>query len=309
MYTLKDMLRRTLILNASGPAIYDGDQCVSWAQLVTRLRAISASLRESGFRRGDRMAIMSLNSPRYFELQFAVLWLGGTVVPINTRLAPREIIECLADMDRLWIATDEEMLPCLEGIKSSLNGTGVCFFIGRAVCPVGYIAYEVLLSGDAAQETEDPRVDDIALIYFTGGTTGLPKGVMLTHAQMLAGSQQWAAAFTHLSEQDVYIHTAPMFHMADGIMCFSAVITTCASVFLGKFELQPLVDACNRHQVTCMLLVPAMARMLCTHLRETGQSCIAATAGLRRLTDAARGAPSRDADVPQRRALPRLRRH
>ncbi len=272
MYTLKDMLRRTLVLNAGGPAVCDGDQSISWAQLVSRVRAIAAALYAAGFRRGDRMAIVSLNSPRYFEFQFAVLWLGGTVVPINTRLAPREIVYCLADMDGPWIASDDEMLMCLEGIKSSLHGIGGYCFIGTGACPAGYISYATLLSGDATLETEDPAVDDLALVYFTGGTSGLPKGVMLTHSQMLHGAQQWTAAFTHLSEKDVYIHLAPMFHMADGIMCFSAAITTCASVFLGKFEMQPMVDACNRYGVTCFLVVPAMARMLCLYLQETGQA-------------------------------------
>lgn len=272
MYTMKDMLRRTLVLNANGPAVFDGDQCINWAQLITRVRAIAASLHAAGFRRGDRMAILAVNSPRYYEFQFAVLWLGGTVVPINTRLAPREIGYCLADLDGPWIATDGEMLVCLEGIKSSLHGVGGYCYLGSGETPAGYVSYEALLAGDSTLETEDPKVDDLALIYFTGGTTGLPKGVMLTHSQMLHGSHQWAAAFTHLSDRDVYIHLAPMFHMADGIMCFSAAITACASVFLGKFEMQPMVDACNRYGVTCMLVVPAMARMLCLYLRETGQS-------------------------------------
>jgi len=272
MYTIKDMLRRAVVLNANGPAIHEADRSYTWLEVATRVRAVASELISRGFKKGDRMAIMSLNSARYFEMQFAVLWAGGTVVPINTRFAAREIIYCLEDMDGAWICCDDEMLLLFEGIRSSLHGTRGLIYIGTNHCPEGYVSYDTLLQGDPGADTADPAVDDIAIIYFTGGTTGLPKGVMLTHAQMLAGSQGWSSAFKSLSEDDVYIHVAPMFHMADGIMCFTATIAACANVFMGKFEMQPLVDACNRHKVTCILLVPTMARMLCLYLNETGQT-------------------------------------
>jgi long-chain acyl-CoA synthetase len=271
VYTLKDMLRRTLVLNAAGTAVHEGERSYTWAQLIRRVQAVAAALTQLGFRKGDRMAILSLNSARYFELQYAVLWAGGTVVPINTRYAAREVVYCLHDMDGPWICADDEMLLTLEGIKSSLHGTKGLFYMGEGRCPEGYVSYEALLQGDVQLHTAEPGVDDVALIYFTGGTSGVPKGVMLTHSQILAGSQQWVGAFKSLSETDVYIHVAPMFHMADGIMCFASAIVSCANVFLRKFDLQALVDACNRHRVTCITLVPTMARMICLHLEESGQ--------------------------------------
>jgi long-chain acyl-CoA synthetase len=272
MYTIKDMLKRSLILNANGIAINDAAGSYTWSDIVRRVRSIAASLHALGFRRGDRMAIMSLNSARYFEMQSAVLWAGGAVVPVNTRYAAREIAYCLNDLDDPWICSDDEMLLRLEGIKSSLHRSRDLIYIGTNACPEGYVSCETLLQGDPSMDTPDPAVDDIALIYFTGGTTGVPKGVMLTHAQILAGSQQWAAAFANLTQDDVYIHVAPMFHMADGVMCFTATIVTCCNVFLERFSMQPFVDACNRCGVTCVTLVPAMARMICMYLNETGQS-------------------------------------
>jgi long-chain acyl-CoA synthetase len=265
------MLLRTLILNAKGIAIHDGDESYTWADLADRVRSIAAALHGLGFRRGDRMAIMSLNSPRYFELQFAILWAGGTIVPVNTRYAAREIIHCLNDLDNPWIIVDDEMLLRLEGVRSSIHHKRL-LYMGSNQVPEGYVSYSTLLSGDSSVSVPEPRVDDVALIYYTGGTTGVPKGVMLTHAQILAGSQQWAAAFASLSQDDVYIHVAPMFHMADGVMCFAGTIATCRNVFLGKFSMQPFVEACNRYGVTCVTLVPTMARMICMYLAETGQS-------------------------------------
>jgi long-chain acyl-CoA synthetase len=272
MYTLKDTLRRTLILNANGAAIRDGERTFTWAELVARVQAVAAALIDLGFKQGDRLAIIGLNGARYFELQYAVLWAGGTVVPINTRYATRELIYCLHDSDGPWMCTDDEMLLTVEGIRSSLHGTKGLIYIGDHSCPEGYVSYEQLLRGDARVNTPEPRVDDVALIYFTGGTSGVPKGVMLTHSQLLAGAEQWVGALTSLSQQDVYLHVAPMFHMADGIMCFASAIATCANVFLRRFDLPALVEACNRHRVTCITLVPTMARMICLHLAETGQS-------------------------------------
>jgi long-chain acyl-CoA synthetase len=271
MYTLKDVLRRSLVMSPDVVAVHDGDRRYTWKE-VQRVRAIASTLTDQGFRPGDRMAILSLNSARYFELQYAVLWAGGTIVPINSRFATREIISCLDDMDGPWIACDDEMLLRLEGARSSLHGTKGLVHIGLAAAPDAYLSYDRLLQGDGERPLPDPATDDLAIIYFTGGTTGVPKGVMLTHGQVLAGCQQWAAAFKTLSQDDVYIHVAPMFHMADGIMCFAAALATCANVFMSRFEMQALVDTCNRHQVSCITLVPTMARMICLHLKETGQT-------------------------------------
>jgi len=272
MYTLKDMLRRTLVMSPNSVAIHAGERPYTWTEVIRRVRAIASALAAQGFKPGDRMAILSLNSARYLELQYAVLWTGGTIVPINIRFAAREIISCLDDMDGPWIACDDEMLLRLEGVRSSLHGTRGLVHIGLAGAPAGYLTYDRLLQGDSDAPLPDPALDDLAIIYFTGGTTGVPKGVMLTHGQLLSGCQQWAAAIKTLSQDDVYIHVAPMFHMADGIMCFATALATCANVFMSRFEMQALVDACNRHQVSCITLVPTMARMICLYLKETGQS-------------------------------------
>jgi acyl-CoA synthetase (AMP-forming)/AMP-acid ligase II len=273
MYTLKDVLLRAVMLNANGIAIYDGDKAYTWAEIHARIEAIARALIGIGFKPGDRMAIMALNSPRYYELQYAVLWAGGTVVPINTRYAAREMIYCLDDLDGAWLCADDDMLLRLEGVRSSLHGTQGLLFIGTRECPDGYVGWETLLQGESGIALPEVSVSDIAIIYYTGGTTGLPKGVMLAHSQVLAGAQAWAAAFHHdLSETDVYLHVAPMFHMADGIMCFAGAIAACRNVFMGKFDLQPLVDTCNRYHVSWITLVPTMARMICTFLTETGQT-------------------------------------
>src|SRR5512145_2836478 len=130
MYTLKDMLKRSLILNAHGTAIVDGEDSYTWSDVVRRARAIAASLTMLGFTKGDRMAIMSLNCPRFLELQYAVLWAGGMVVPINTRFAASEIIYCLNDMDDPWICSDDAMLMRLQGIRSSLHHTKGLIYSG-----------------------------------------------------------------------------------------------------------------------------------------------------------------------------------
>src|SRR6185503_18653262 len=114
----------------NGPAIHEADRSYTWLEVATRVRAVASELISRGFKKGDRMAIMSLNSARYFEMQFAVLWAGGTVVPINTRFAAREIIYCLEDMDGAWICCDDEMLLLFEGIRSSLHGTRGLIYIG-----------------------------------------------------------------------------------------------------------------------------------------------------------------------------------
>jgi long-chain acyl-CoA synthetase len=270
MYTIKDLVRRAVIINAGGPAVVTATETVSWSAFHDRVQAMASTLVKRGLQKSDRVAIIALNSARYFEMIYAVLWAGGVVAPINTRFAQREVVHCLEDLDGVWICTDQTCLPQAEEAREFVGGVRGLIYLGENECPKGYISYPELLSGDGMHLNDDPRVDDVAMIFFTGGTTGISKGVMLTHSQVLHASQQTAAGIRSIRYGEMYLHVAPMFHMGDGVMCFVSTMTTCGNAFIDKYDLQRFIDTCNRDNVTWATMVPTMVRSLCLHIAETG---------------------------------------
>ena len=270
MYTLKDLIRRTIIVNPNSSAVISQEERLSWSAFHERIQKVSAGLVKRGLHKGDRVAILSPNTARYYELLYAVIWAGGVVAPINTRLAVREIVHCLDDLDGVWIACDASCLPLVESARESVDGVHGLLYLDDHEVPRGYVGLGELRKSDAQYVNEEPRNDDIALIYFTGGTTGVSKGVMLTHHQILSACLQSAAGVRSIGSKDVYLHVAPMFHMGDGVMSFVSPMTCCGNSFIDRFDLKRFIDICNRDQVTWATMVPTMLRGLCLYMRETG---------------------------------------
>jgi len=269
VFVLNDVIRRAACVNANGPAIITDDAVITWSEFLARVQCIAGALRGCGVQRGDRVAILSLNGPLYYEFMFGVIWAGGIVVPINTRLAEKEMERCLNDLDGTWLCSDDCFVQVLANLEGKIQGVKGKFFIGSGQAPAGYTGFGDLLKGDPALIGDDPKVGDVALIYFTGGTTGQSKGVMLTHQQLKHAAQQIASGLRTsdpLGRDSVYAHVAPMFHMADGAMCMTMPMVCGANTFMDKFDIAELVKHCNRHRVSWLTLVPTMVKMLCDYL-------------------------------------------
>ncbi|MFA5631307.1 MAG: AMP-binding protein [Porticoccaceae bacterium] len=275
MFTLKDLVRRTVLTKRHCYAVCSDDGNLTWEQFHDRVERIAGALIAAGLKAGDRVAIMSLNNPVYFQLLYGVIWAGGIVVPINTRYAPKEVETCLDDLDGCWLASDEHFVEILSTVEPQILGIKGHFYVGKGAVPQGYTGFDALLEGDSRLVTDDPHTTDVALIFYTGGTTGKAKGVMLTHQQLKYAAQQIAAAFhtdRPLCFEDRYLHSAPMFHMADGIMCFVTAMLGCANTFMERFNVPEFVEHCNRYGISWITLVPTMVKALCDYLQETGQT-------------------------------------
>ena len=173
-------------------------------ELHDRVGGIAASLRRFGFETGDRLAILHPNGPEYIELAYACAWLGVIAVPLNTRLSPTEIDHILAD--------------------ASPRG-----FIRHSSMPVSTVAvpWQRVLDKEPFDVRGDSYPDTIynpeaiLVLIYTSGTTGRPKGAVLTHSEILADIQHMNYWMPH-REGGVYLHAAPMFHIADFTIIFAA---------------------------------------------------------------------------------------
>lgn len=225
---------------------------LSFAELDDRIRGIAAALSAHGFKSGDRLALLLPNGPEYLELVYACSWLGVIAVPINTRLSQAEIDLILAD------ATPHGLVR-----HSSLP------------TPTVRISWQRVLDQDPLETRNDFPSEAcydpeaiLALIY-TSGTTGLPKGVRVTHANILADIHNFNY-WMRYTDGGVYLHAAPMFHIADFPAMFAAPAFGACQFTIPKFTPQSFCDTVERERVTHTVLVPTMINLL-TRFPDAGK--------------------------------------
>jgi acyl-CoA synthetase (AMP-forming)/AMP-acid ligase II len=210
---------------------------------------------------GGRVAILALNSDRYLEMYYAVAWAGGIVVPINIRLAPAEIIYTLNDSGATILAVDQAFSALLPALSGKLETGAELLFLGNDPAPAGMHGYEALLAAAEPVPDSERAGDDLAGIFYTGGTTGQPKGVMLTHSNLIAQAMNGFATI-HWDEKTVYLHAAPMFHLADTGSTFSLTMCGGCHTFIPKFDPADVLEAIQAYRVSSIVLVPVMITML-----------------------------------------------
>ena len=225
-------------------ALVLGGTRVTFRELHDRVARIAAALSRLGLGAGDRLAVLLPNGPEYIELVYACSWLGGIVVPINTRLSAVEIDRVLADASPHGLVRHSS-LPT----------------------PTARTPWELVLDQQSYEVRDDSHPSAfydpeaiLALIY-TSGTTGRPKGVMLTHANVFANVHNFNY-WMRYREGGVYLHAAPIFHIADFPAMFAAPAFGACQVTIPKFSPQTFCETVERERVSHTVLVPTMINLL-----------------------------------------------
>ena len=253
-------INRAAQIKPNGIATICGDRRRSWRDTVARILRIAGGLRRRGFGKGDRAAILALNSDRYFEFLFAVPAAGGVVVPVNTRLAVPEISYLLADSGASMLFIDSNFAPVLVQLQGKMGSVRTVVWLDDEALPDGMVAFEALLDVDAITEVAAEN-DDIAGIFYTGGTTGQSKGVMLSHRNLVANAANMIAAVGYGGDS-IYLHAAPMFHIADNAPALAVTMFGGTHVFIPRFDPAAVAAAVAAEHVTTTLLVPTMINAL-----------------------------------------------
>ncbi|WP_030613042.1 long-chain-fatty-acid--CoA ligase [Streptomyces sclerotialus] len=268
-------------------ATVHGGRARDFATHVDRVARLAAGLRALGVTSGDRVAMYALNSDRYLEHLMAVPWADAVLAPVNTRWAAPEVALALNDCDARVLIVDDAFAGTVPALRENCPGVRQVVYAGEGPAPEGCWDYEELIAASAPVPDARRQGDALAALFYTGGTTGAPKGVMLSHTNLLTSALGCLASGFLATPGGRFLHTAPMFHLGDLAHWVMQSVAGNTQVTLPGFDPPALLSALPEHGVTDLFLVPTMLRLLLDHPDFDPK----ALAGLRRLVYAASPMP------------------
>ncbi len=253
--TLPIMLRHHAAVRGRAPALIEGDTVLSYGGLLVAASQVAAGLQAAGVAPGTRIAYLGKNSRAYFELFFGAALAGAVMVPIGWRLANVEITHILDDAVPALLFVEKPFLELVAIIK--------CPTIAIEAGNDGLAAWR---AGFAPQDPMYPaNADNVALQLYTSGTTGLPKGVMLTHGNLLRpreASRQADLAWEQWTDADVSIVSMPIAHISGTGWAVHGFYPGAAGIIVRDFEPATILTLIAKASVTRIFLVPAALRMV-----------------------------------------------
>jgi long-chain acyl-CoA synthetase len=260
------VLARARARYADNLAVWDGEQRLTYGELGERVNALAGALLGMGLRKGDRIAILDVNSQRYLECYYAAAQTGIVLLPLNSRLAPPEIAYILNDAGTKALFFSGPFLPAVEAARPNLKTVEAFVIYGADGIPPGMQEYESLLARAAPVSAITPSaLDDICNIYYTSGTTGEPKGVCLTYRNMTA-SMLDSAVGLGLDYHDIWMHAAPMFHLVDAWAVWTIPLLGGVQVPM-QFEPVRFLSLVQTTRTTAAALPPTLINMVCRNPR------------------------------------------
>jgi len=238
----------------------------TWAALRRRVADLASGLAGRGVGSGDRVLLLTLNRPEFFETVLAVNTLGAIAVPVNFRLTPAEVVSLALDCGATTVITEPALVPLAAAVRAQVQALTLTVVMGAPTegDEVGY--EQVVDEGRDAPVLDLPDVseDSTAMILYTSGTTGRPKGAMLSHVNLAGQALTCIRAFDSRPD-DVGFMAAPAFHVA-------AIGAVAPNLLLGirtvihplrEFSASDTLDAWERERVTSVFLVPPQWQAVC----------------------------------------------
>jgi acyl-CoA synthetase (AMP-forming)/AMP-acid ligase II len=235
----------------------------TYAQFNTRANQLANALQRLGVRPGDHVAVLMYNCPEMLETMFAGFKAGCGVVPINFRLHPKECAYIIDHSQAKTVIFSPEFNQAIADIRNDIPQAA--HLIALAGAEGEFLDYETLLSAES-EEFDDAEVacDDVAWLFYTSGTTGQPKGAMLTHRNLLAMSMSFYADMCpDFGTSEVMLHAAPLSH-GSGLYALPNVGKAAAHIFpeSKSFDPEQVLELIQQYRVTNMFAAPTMIKLL-----------------------------------------------
>jgi acyl-CoA synthetase (AMP-forming)/AMP-acid ligase II len=253
-------LHRTLQRRPRDEAVRYLGRSLNYAELAERVARLAGGLQALGVQPGERVAMLSLNSQRYIEYFMAVPWAGAVLNPVNYRWSPAEVCYSLDDSGTTVLIVDDTFKGIGASFLGEVRTLRHVIYAGDGELPPGMVSYEALIAGNEAIEDAHRHGDDLAGIFYTGGTTGFPKGVMLSHNNLCSAAAGTLNAGA-LGAGSRFLHVMPMFHLADFGVTLSQFTTGGVHVVVPGYDPRGMLEAISAERVTDVLLAPTLIQM------------------------------------------------
>jgi acyl-CoA synthetase (AMP-forming)/AMP-acid ligase II len=263
-------LKKALNLYPEKIGVIDANRSFTYRQIGERVAGLARFLQKQGIQSKDRISILEINSHAYLEAYYAAAGLGAILNPLNYRLSAKEVALILKDAGTRWLIAATRFAPVVQAaLEQSATLEGI-IWIGD--CPPESVSiqvhdYEKAIFADAG-DFEAVSVDEnqVAQLYYTSGTTGRPKGVMLTHKNVCCHALGTIAELK-LVDSDIWGHIAPMFHLADAWATFAVTWVGGRHIMVGQFEAEAVMATIEKQQITLSNLIPTMLNLMIKHPR------------------------------------------
>jgi fatty-acyl-CoA synthase len=266
---LNQFLDRAVSLYGEKEAVFSEDRALTYSELNERVNRLSDGLRKLGAGKGDRIAYLAPNSIEMLEGFYGVFQIGGVMVPLNIRLKPEDYVFILNHSESKVLFVDQDLYHLILPIKDQLQSVEkiIVHYKEDSVDEVGYDEWLAQNSPDSFLREELDENDVCSLLY-TSGTTGNPKGVMLTHRNNYLHA---LSTMHHLrvSDEDVLLHVLPMFHVNGWGSPFYYTANGAAQVCLRKTTPETIFSALEKHKVSVMHMAPTVLNSLLQYYEKT----------------------------------------
>lgn len=236
----------------------------TWKEVGERVPRLAAALRWLGIEDGRFVAALAMNSDRYIELFFAVPWAGGAFAPLNIRWSVEENAYALTDSKSSVLFVDDSFLGQARELQQRLDWVRHLVWIGEAPCPEGLLDYEALIAAHEPLPDAGRSGEDLWVIFYTGGTTAHPKGVMMSHRGLFVATLGYLAWLPDIEDLS-FVYVAGYFHFAGASALLYITLAGGTHIPLPKFDPGPVMQAIAEHKATNAVLVPTMINMLIRH--------------------------------------------
>lgn len=261
--TLDEIARRNAVRFPHKPALAMSDRQLTWEQLDRRIDQLANAFTAAGMVAGDRLAVLLGNCPEYLEIYFACARCGVIAVPLNYRLVPREILRVLDHAEPAALVFGSDYATTVDAVRGLLTRPIMAWRVdmpGGEPCPANgrERSYEAVLAAAPDTPRVSPSADtDTLAVFFTSGTTGLPKGAMVSHLNLEAnGYNQFIADGSR--PEDVNLVATPLYHMGAVFMAVTYMMLGCTQVILPQFAPIAWLGALERHRASVSLLISTM---------------------------------------------------
>ncbi len=262
---LGDTLNKAYKFYSSKPAIICGDHRWTYGQFFDRVDRLSSFLTGSGIGHNGKIAILHPNCHYFLETYYAAARIGAVSVPINFRLSSPEIAYILNHSESELLVVDPMFKTQIDAIRAEIPGVRTILWTGEGID--ADLTYDTVLEQRERADQRDSVAivaEDTAQIYYTSGTTGKPKGVMLSHKNVYIHALGTIAEL-HLTDNDVWVHVAPLFHLADAWATWAITWVGGTHVIVRNFDPITVFDAIQKEKVTITNLIPTMLNLMVNH--------------------------------------------